>query len=113
VLRGCPALQSAIFAYSHDLSAQLAQNTACSVLHPARTRLARWMLDVTQGSRSARLSSTQAATAMALGLQRPSVSHAASALQRLGLIRYLRGEVTILNRAGLKAVACTCTARSM
>ena len=109
-LGGCPGLQEALFAYSQSVSDQLARNVACVARHPARTRLARWMLDITEGSRLRSFSSTQEATATALGLQRPAVSCAASAIQRLGLISYLRGEVTILNRRGLKAVACRCSA---
>jgi CRP-like cAMP-binding protein len=110
VLPRCPAMREALLRYSHDVAEQMSRNVVCVAHHPARTRLARWMLDITTGSRNASFSSTQAATAVALGLQRPAVSYAASALQRLGLIRYLRGEVTILNRRGLRALACTCSA---
>jgi CRP-like cAMP-binding protein len=110
LLGGSPGLQEALFAYSQSVSDQLARNVVCVARHPAKTRLARWMLDITAGSRQGSFSSTQEATATALGLQRPAVSYAASALQGLGLISYLRGEVRILDRTGLKALACKCSA---
>jgi CRP-like cAMP-binding protein len=110
VLGGCPTLRGALFTYSQSVSDQMARNVLCVARHPAKARLARWMLDVTAGSRRSTICSTQEATATSLGLQRPAISYAASALQRLGLIRYLRGEVTILNRKGLRAVACDCSA---
>ena len=45
---------------------------------------------------------------MMLGVARPSVSTAASALQRAGLIRYTRGIITVLDRARLEHAACEC-----
>ena len=43
-----------------------------------------------------------------LGVQRPSVTLAASALQEAGLIKYRRGVIDVLDRAGLEATACEC-----
>jgi CRP-like cAMP-binding protein len=111
LLRVCPGLRTALFVYADSAAMQMSQNTACMAFHSAQVRLARWMLDVTDGLQSARLSSTQAAIATALGLQRPAVSVAAAELQRSGLIRYLRGDVTILDRVGLRAAACKCSIR--
>jgi len=51
---------------------------------------------------------TQDDLALMLGVTRPSISVAASALQRAGLIRYIRGQVTIADRAGLEQAACAC-----
>ena len=43
-----------------------------------------------------------------LGARRSTVSVSAGILQRAGLIRYARGHVTIVDRAGLEAVSCEC-----
>ena len=43
-----------------------------------------------------------------LGVQRPSVTVVAGTLQHAGLIRYIHGRVTVLDRKGLEAAACEC-----
>jgi DNA-binding transcriptional regulator YhcF (GntR family) len=43
-----------------------------------------------------------------LGLRRASVSAVATTLQHAGLIRYHRGQITMVNRQGLEAAACEC-----
>lgn len=104
-------LRNALLVYGHGQLEQMAQNTACLAHHPAQMRLARWMLDVTDVACD-HVSSTQAATAIALGVDRPAVSRAAGHLQKLGLVRYRRGEITIVDRAGLTAMSCTCSVPS-
>jgi hypothetical protein len=45
---------------------------------------------------------------MMLGVQRTGVSAAAGALQRAGLIRYTRGNVTMIDRPELERRSCEC-----
>ena len=46
--------------------------------------------------------------AHALGVRREGVATAAGHLQAAGLIRYVRGNIRIVDRAGLEAAACEC-----
>ena len=48
------------------------------------------------------------ASAIMLGVRRTGVTAAADALQRAGLIRYKRGNVTIIDRRGLVRRSCEC-----
>jgi CRP-like cAMP-binding protein len=85
-----------------------AQSTACNRLHPVEARLARWLLLTQDRVAADELSLTQQIMSEMLGVRRPSVTLAAQALQAAGLVRYRRGRVTVLDRAGLGAAACEC-----
>jgi Mn-dependent DtxR family transcriptional regulator len=61
---------------------------------------------------SAEVNLTHEFLATMLGVRRASVTEAACKLQDEGLIRYNRGHVVILDRAGLEAATCECYART-
>jgi CRP-like cAMP-binding protein len=87
---------------------QAEQGLACNTAHDVSARLARWLL-MTQdrvGSKSFPL--TQDYMAIMTGVQRSTVSLAASALKQRNLIDYSRGQVTILDRPALLRQACEC-----
>jgi Mn-dependent DtxR family transcriptional regulator len=48
-----------------------------------------------------------------LGVRRVSVTMAAGSLQRSGLIEYRRGDLSVLDRSGLEAAACSCYASDL
>jgi CRP-like cAMP-binding protein len=102
------SLRSAIRRYSHAFFNQVAQSAACNVFHPLEQRCCRWLLMTQDRMQSAEFPLTQEFLAMMLGVRRPSVTVAASALQRAGLIKYTRGHVTILDHAGLLKRSCEC-----
>ena len=87
---------------------QVAQLAACNRLHEIEQRLARWMLMCHDRIESDLLPMTHEFFAQMLGAGRPSVTLAAGALQKAGIIRYTRGKVTILNRQALEDAACEC-----
>jgi CRP-like cAMP-binding protein len=103
------SFRAAVLRYAQCLTGQAQRVAACTAHHAVGTRLARWLL-MTQDRAGATLPATHHLLAGALGVRRPSVSIAATALQQAGLIRYHRGAVTVLDRAGLELTACGCYA---
>lgn len=93
------------------LCVQMAQMTiapVCQRFHLIGSRSARWLLMSQDRARSDRFHVTQQTLAALLGVRRVGVTLAAGDMQRQGLIAYHRGEITVLDREGLKALACAC-----
>lgn len=86
----------------------LNQVAGCNRLHAAEERLARWLLTAQDFVQTDNLEFTQTLLANMLGARRATVTLIAGSLQRAGLIKYHRGDVTILDRDGLKEAACDC-----
>lgn len=110
MLEKTPVLRSRIDRFANALMCQLAQTIVCNSFHSAEQRTARWMLEMGDRSGSDELRMTQAFIADMLGVRRPAISHAASALLENNLVSYSRGTVRLLDRAGLEKTACPCYA---
>jgi CRP-like cAMP-binding protein len=108
VLAHSPALRDGLNRYLYVLMSQQATAAACLRFHLIDQRLARWLLMSGDRAHAARFHVTQEFLAYMLGVRRVGVTVAAGALQRLGLIEYHRGEMTVLDRAGLEKAACSC-----
>jgi CRP-like cAMP-binding protein len=102
------SLQSLLLRYTQALYALTLQNAACNRLHQLDERLARWLLLACDRVGSNELQLTQEFISQMLGVRRAGVTEAANRLQSAGLIRYIRGRITILNRQGLEAASCPC-----
>jgi len=102
------SMRKVMFHYAHAFFNQVAQSAACNQFHPLRQRCCRWLLMTHDRMQSDDFLLTQEFLAMMLGVQRTGVTSAAGALQRQGLIRYKRGHVTIIDRAGLEDHSCEC-----
>ena len=107
-LRIAPNLRRLLERHAVVVGMQIAQTAACNRLHDVKQRLARWLLMAQDRVKTGILSITHDFLATMLGTDRPSVSVAASALQRLGIIEYTRGAVKILNRNKLEESCCEC-----
>jgi CRP-like cAMP-binding protein len=95
-----------LFKYAHTLSEQIVLTIVCNWFHTAEQRLARWLLTAQDRISSDSRVLTHDIVGQALGVSRSRVSLAAGALQRKGLIHYLRGHINIVNRRGLEDAAC-------
>jgi CRP-like cAMP-binding protein len=102
------ALRDSVNRYLYVLLSQLATSAACLRFHLIGPRLARWLLMSEDRSRSNSFRVTQEFLAYMLGVRRVGITAAAGALQRSGLIEYHRGELTVVDRSGLEAAACSC-----
>lgn len=101
-------LHTLLHHYTHSLLTQISQSSACYRFHPVPARLARWLLMSCDRVGSEEFRLTQDFMSHMLGVRREGVSKAAGALQKDKLIRYTRGMIKILDRAGLEAVSCPC-----
>jgi CRP-like cAMP-binding protein len=101
-----PELRSLMMRYVEVLMLQVIRTAACNRLHEVEERLARWLLHSHDAMQMDQLHLTQDFLSAMLGVRRASVTIAAGALQRAGMIEYSRGEISILNRAALEEIAC-------
>ena len=88
------SMRTVMLHYAHAFFNQVAQSAACNQFHSIEQRCCRWMLMTHDRMQSDEFLLTQEFLAMMLGVQRTGVTAAAGALQRAGLIRYRRGNVT-------------------
>jgi CRP-like cAMP-binding protein len=101
-------LRKSILRYANAFFNKVAQSAACAYFHPLEMRCCRWLMMTRDRMPSDEFLLTQEFLAMMLGVRRPSVSTTMASLQRKGLLRYNRGNVTVLDRKGLQAAACEC-----
>jgi len=102
------SMRAVMLRYAHAFFNQVAQSAACNHFHSIGQRSCRWLLMTRDRMHSDEFLLTQEFLAMMLGVQRTGVTAAAGALQQAGLIRYTRGNVTILDRPGLMRRSCEC-----
>jgi CRP-like cAMP-binding protein len=102
------SLRTGCETYARAFLREALQTAACNCAHLVEERCARWLLMTHDRSDSEALSLTHDYLAEMLGVCRSTVTVAAGALQRAGLIRYRRGAIRVLDRAGLEAAACEC-----
>jgi CRP-like cAMP-binding protein len=103
-------MQRLLLRYTQALITQVTQTAACNRHHSVEQQLCRWLLSTLDRLPSRELVITQELVASMLGVRREGITEAAGKLQAAGVIRYRRGHITVLVRAGLESRACECYA---
>jgi CRP-like cAMP-binding protein len=96
--------------YTQALFTMLAQHTGCNRVHNIYQRCARWLLMTHDRVHDDEFMLTQEFLGMMLGVRRASVNEVMQTMQDEGFVRYQRGVITVIDRAGLEAAACECYA---
>lgn len=102
------ALQRLLLRYVQARWRESIQAAYCFRHHPIEQQLCRWLLASLDRQASSQLAMTQEQIAALLGVRREAVTEAAGRLQKAGWIRYRRGHITIVDRAGLEGHVCAC-----
>ena len=108
IVREFDAFRSLLIRHEQVLFAQSQQSAACNASHSVEARMCRWLLRMRDLAAAADLMLTQEFLAQMLGVRRPSVSLVANTLQKAGLIKYRRGNIRLLDIAGLNDGSCEC-----
>jgi CRP-like cAMP-binding protein len=108
IVNDITSLRDLILRHTEMLLAEAHQIAACNALHSGSARLSRWLLQSADRVGRDEVPLTQEYLAQMLGVRRTTVTLLAQGLQDGGLIKYKRGHIVILDRAGLEASACEC-----
>lgn len=100
--------QKILLRYTQSLMTQISQTAVCNRLHSIEQQLCRWLLINHDQLQTDKLVMTHDLIANMLGVRREGVSIAAGHLQDQGLIEYVRGTITILDREKLESAVCEC-----
>lgn len=104
------AVMHLLLRYIQALITQVAQTAVCNRHHLLEQQLCRWLLLSLDRLPGNELVITQEVIAGMLGVRREGITEAAGTLQKLGLIAYRRGHITVLDRPGVEARVCECYA---
>jgi CRP-like cAMP-binding protein len=103
-----PPVQKLIHQHFYALMRQILYGAACNRLHSMEERCARWLLMTHDRAGIDMFPLTQEFLSHMLGVRRATVNLATGMLKKAGFIAYVRGKVTVLDRAGLESTSCAC-----
>lgn len=101
-------IQRLLLRYTQALMTQISQTAVCNRHHTIEQQLCRWLLLTLDRLGCQDLTMTQELIASMLGVRREGITEAAGKLQNAGMIRYRRGHIMVLDRAGLETHVCEC-----
>lgn len=105
-----PDIRLLLLRYTQALMAQMAQTAVCNRHHSIDQQLCRWLLLSLDRLPTNNLTMTQELIANMLGVRREGVTEAAGKLQKLNVITYKRGHITVTDREKLETLSCECYA---
>ncbi|MEO8908877.1 MAG: Crp/Fnr family transcriptional regulator [Gemmatimonadaceae bacterium] len=108
LLEQCETIRALLHRYSESVYETVAQSAACNRLHVIEQRCARWLLMSQDRVGRDTFDLTQEFLAEMLGVRRPGVTVAMGVLAKAGLIAYGRGNIQVVDRAGLERASCEC-----
>jgi len=103
-----PLMQNTIHQHQYALIRQVLYGAACNRVHSMEERCARWLLMTHDRAGDDTFPLTQEFLSHMLGVRRATVNVATGMLKKAGFIRYTRGRITVIDRAGLESAACDC-----
>jgi len=103
-----PLLEKAMHRHLYALTGQILHGAACNRLHSMEERCARWLLMTHDRASQDSFPLTQEFLSHMLGVRRATVNVATGMLKKAGFIRYVRGQITVIDRAGLESASCEC-----
>ena len=101
-------VQDVMHRHLFALMRQVLIRAACSRLHTMEERCARWLLMTHDRAGQDSFPLTQEFLSQMLGVRRATVNAATGTLKKKGLIQYVRGHITIIDRRGLESASCGC-----
>jgi CRP-like cAMP-binding protein len=103
-----PLLKKLIHQHFYALMRQILYGAACNRIHSMEERCARWLLMTHDRAGQDTFPLTQDFLSHMLGVRRATVNLATGMMKKAGFIGYVRGKVTVIDRAGLESTSCAC-----
>lgn len=107
-LQHCPILRQKVGDFAYLKMMQLTQSALCNRFHAVEQRLCRWLLAAQDRAGTSELLLTRDILSKMIGSTRPAVSIVTGTLRSAGLIRAVRGKITILDRPEMEEATCEC-----
>jgi CRP-like cAMP-binding protein len=101
-------LHKMLHGYTQIVLTQVTRSAVCNRFHNMEQRLARWLLITRDHAKADTFPMTHEFLSNLLGTRRSDVTKAAGTLQKVGLISYRRGRLTVTDHQGLEAASCSC-----
>lgn len=108
VIESRPRIRQLVYQHQYALLRQVLFGAACNRLHSMEERCARWLLMTHDRAGQDSFPLTQEFLSHMLGVRRATVNVATGMLKKAGFIRYVRGKITVIDRAGLESASCDC-----